>query len=245
MSTLHHALAMIRPEVNQGDTADALVFWALVDGLPMRPTSAAVTLYSASGGELVAEAAPTIDAANVGRLALSRTWPADTFPIGEDYAAQWAFVVNGITYSERVFFDVVRNRLPIAVHPRLMTDLQPNLGTHLRAVGLEGNDDDLRVFAIHGHAHMCQRLRKAGWRPSLVSDRRRLVPVALHYALHFANAAISKTPDDLFDKRATTALKLAGELFDGLGRLKVDVDQDGTTGPDERAHSPVQPNWGP
>ena len=243
MSTLHHALAMLRPEVNQGANADALVFWALVDGLPVKPTSATVEIHDPSGGILVASAAVTPDDSPVGRLALSQAWPVGTYPIGEDYAALWTFTVNSIVYSERVFFDVVRSRLPILVHPKLMTDLQPNLADHLRGIGLDGNEDDLRVFAIHGHAHLCDRLRKGGWRPSLVTDRRRLVSAALQYALHFANAAIAKTPDDLFDKRATNAMKLAGEVFDGLGMLRIDKDQDGTTGPGEVALSASQPNW--
>lgn len=245
MSTLHHALSMLRPEVQQGDTADALVFWAMVDGLPVRPSSATVQILSPAGAELVAQVAVTPSDAPVGRLARSQTWPEATYPLGTDYSALWVFVVNGVTYSERLFFDVVSHRLPVMVHPGLMRDLAPNIGEQLRALGLDGNDDDLRVFAIHAHVHLCNRLAAAGWRASLVADRRRLIAPSLQWALHFAFGALSKIPGDLFDVKSTNAAKHAENLFGGLGRLKLDRDEDGTTSEAEtEAKGLGQPSWG-
>lgn len=237
-------LAMLRPEVTQHATAaDALVHWAMLEGLPVIPTSANVTIYSPAGAELVASTAATIDASKPGRITFSRAWSVDPFELGEDYAALWTFVVAGVTYSERVFFDVVKNKLPVLVAPSDMLALQPNLAEHLRALGLPGTDLDLRRFALAGHVHLCNRLRKAGVRPTLIADRRRLAEPALHYALAYANQAMARNPDDLFDKRASSAWKLASEVFDGLGELKQDRDEDGTTAATETILTPSQPNW--
>lgn len=242
-AALARGLALLRPEVTQGTAADALVFWAMVDGLLVPPSSATVAIYSPAGSELVASSAITPDTDAPGRLARSQAWPEATYPLGEDYSAIFTFVVNGITYSERVWFDVVKQRLAVLVSPDDMLGLQPNLLEHVRALGLAGVKSDLRGFAIAGHVHLCNRLRKKKIRPSLVADRRRLAEPALHYALHFVNAALARAPDDLFDKRAAAAWKLAGEVFEALGELKIDRDEDGTVGEEEKAPTVGQPNW--
>lgn len=203
---------------------DSLVYYAKKDGAAVTadPASAFVTIYDPTAGEKVARVAATI-AAN-GKLSYSRTWELATFPYAEDYCALWEWTVGSVAYSDRQYFDVVRNKLPCLIDESDLLELYPNLVEHMKAV--DGATPTLAKFIKRGWSHLLDRIRVGGNRPPLILDRSRLVNPAIHIALHFATAALVREQDDLWDRRQERHMKLYETAVAGLGELRYDHNED-------------------
>lgn len=80
---------------------------------PAVPSSATVTVTKPGGEVLVTAASATINS-STGEItySLSSTY---TVLLGENYEAQWQYVVGGTTYYQTSLFDVVLHRLAISV----------------------------------------------------------------------------------------------------------------------------------
>ena len=232
----------VRAEVTQ-DATDSLVFMCLVDGIPVAPTGTPTVEIRDPNASVLVAAVDTTAGTPTGQRVYTRTWSEATFPLGEDFSAIFSFVSGGITYTERIYFDVVRNRMRILLTPSDLLETTPNLAEHLKGIGLTGTDADLMRFARKGWAHLMNLIRKGGKRPSLILDRARLIEPATEYALAFAFLAMVKRPDDVWRDLAKEHFRLAGEAYSGLGSLRYDIDQDGTTRPGEEG-SFTQPKWG-
>ena len=77
------------------------------------PTSAKITLYSPTGGELQAQATATINA-DTGEMTYSLT-AVHTASNNVNYKAVWEYVSNGVTYYETQLFDVYKSLLSIPI----------------------------------------------------------------------------------------------------------------------------------
>jgi len=88
------------------------------------PDSAKITLYTASGGTLQAQADASVDS-TTGEMTYSLT-TTHTADHDLNYKAIWEYVYNGTTYYETQLFDVVKSILSI---PITDDDLYAELGT--------------------------------------------------------------------------------------------------------------------
>lgn len=218
-----------KAEVLSGDVADSLVYWCKQDGAPIVPTpsSAFVTVLDGANAVKVARTLATIVGS---KLVLSQTWPTATFPLAEDYIAVWEFASGGVSYADRTSFDVVRTKLPVLIDTSDLEELYPNLAKHLVSI----SETDASKFIRRAWSFMLDRVRAGGSRPSLIIDRARLVNPGIQLAACLTMDALCRQPGDVFDLRARRHEKNFEALFQGLGSLSYDKDEDGVADAEPR-----------
>lgn len=227
-----------RAEVLSG-AADTLAYWPAVEGFGVLPTAAFVTVYNPNGGEVVARTEVTPE--STGRLALSRTWDTSSSPIDVEYFAVWEFTTpDGLSHADRQSFDVVKSKLPILLKAAHLLARYPNLRKHLES--LQNALATPEHFARMGWEDLLERVRATGKRPSLIMERERLIAPARELALSHASGALVKSAGDVWDSRAKAHLEHFSALFGGLGELAYDVDEDNTTGEDEKRNVVIR-DW--
>lgn len=218
-----------KAEVLSGDVADSLVYWCKENGAPIIPTasSAFVTILDSAGATKVARVAATISGS---KLVHSQTWPTNSYPLAEDYIAVWEFASGGVSYADRTTFDIVRTKLPVLIDTSDLEELYPNLTKHLVSIG----ETDAAKFVRRAWSFMLDRIRAGGSRPSLILDRARLVNPGIQLAACLTMDALCRQPGDVFDLRARRHEKNFEALFQGLGSLTYDKDEDGTADAEPR-----------
>lgn len=217
-----------RVEVLQSTGEDSLVYWPKANGAaiapdtvaPMAPETNFVTVFDPSGVEKVARTA--VEIGDDDQLILTQAWPIATYPLYEDYSALWEFVSDDVSYADRQYFDVVKNKLPCLIDTSDLQEIYPNIANHLGSLG----ETDASKMVRRAWSVLLDRIRSGGNRPSLILDRARLVNPGLQLAAHFVCSALSRESDDIWDKRQEQHFKLYKELFAGLGTLKYDRDED-------------------
>lgn len=94
------------------DKTGELAFTPYQNNQPAVASSATVILYKSGGETLQASTNATISAAGKISYSLTSTHTAD---LGENYSAKWTYTIGGVEYYETMLFDVVRNKLGIAI----------------------------------------------------------------------------------------------------------------------------------
>lgn len=225
-------MSYINEGINQraevlSDAVDSIVYFPKLDGANVTPSSATVKVLSPSGGQLVAEAV-VVPGAN-GRLTLSQLWALATYYLAEDYVALFTYVSGGVSYSERVFFDVVKTKLLCQISHTDLLDTYPDLEEHLSAI----NEADSSKMIRRAWSEMLDRLRSAGNRPSLILDVRRLTNPGIELALHYVALALEKDPGDVWNERKKEHRERYNAGWNGLGQLKYDITEDGLADKEE------------
>jgi hypothetical protein len=210
-----------RAEVLQ-DATDSLRWWPRIDGQRVVPSSAFVTIHDPDGSERVARTAVT--PTSEGQLVRSQAWPEETYPLAEDYWATWEWVVDGSTYFDRMFFDVVLAKLTCPIEQADLRELYPDLDAYLKGLRLP----DAAPFIRRAWSEICDRIRSAGNRPSLILDTHRLTNPALHLSASYLSNALTKASTDHWAERKREHRERYEQLWGGLGELKYDSDEDGT-----------------
>jgi len=101
----------MKTEVLKGKTGE-LAFTPYQNNQPAVASAATVILYKPGGAVLQSSANATIAASGKISYALTSTHTAD---LGENYVAKWTYTVSGSEFYETMLFDVVLNRLGIAI----------------------------------------------------------------------------------------------------------------------------------
>lgn len=191
-----------------------------------------IRIVSPTGGELVPRTHVPGAGAATGKLTHSRTWEENTFPLDEDYIAEWEYQLAGdptVRY-ETQFFDVVRMKLPCMIDANNLANFYPDIVSHLTAIGETEPDK----FCRTAWSLMLDNLRSKRARPSLILDKARLVNPATQKALELACRALSREVSDVWADRAKVASDLFNGLMSGLGELRYDKDQNGLAAPNEK-----------
>lgn len=210
-----------RAEVLSG-ASDSLVYWAKADGAPVTvtPGTGFVTLIDNTGSEKVARAACSI-AAN-GKLYVTRTWDLETWLLQEDAVALFEWTTGGIAFADRLYFDVVKNKLLCPIDTSDLLDHYPDLEKHLAAIG----ETDTTKFIKRAWSTILNRIRSGHNRPSLILDRSRLFEPALELTLERVCRALSRNVDDVWAIRKADHASDYKAAWAGLGELKYDKDED-------------------
>lgn len=209
-----------RAEVLQGAT-DSIVYFPKVDGVNVTPSSANVQVLGPSSQILLPET-PVTPGPN-GRLTLSQAWPLATYYLSEDYVAIFTFVASSISYSERVFFDVVKMKLLCQISHSDLLNTYPDLESHLLSL----NETDTAKFIRRAWSEILDRIRSAGNRPSLLLDVRRLTNAAIELSLHYVAQALEKDTGDLWNSRKADHRAGYNREWGQIGTLKYDFNEDG------------------
>jgi hypothetical protein len=96
------------------DKADTIRITVYENNRPVVPSSATITLFKSGGATLQSSVAVTGISSTTGEMTYSLT-TTHTATLGVNYKAEWAYVVNGVTYYEEQLFDVVRSKLSIPI----------------------------------------------------------------------------------------------------------------------------------
>ena len=112
---------MTKQEILQNST-EKLTFAKVFDNVQAVPTSATVTIQSSANADLptpVTAAACTIDADGF----ISYTMlAANTAELGENIRAAFTYVISGVTYTDVIYFDIVKKRLSSTVTDQDLID---------------------------------------------------------------------------------------------------------------------------
>lgn len=210
-----------RAEVLSG-ASDSLVYWAKADGAPITvdPGTGYVTLLDNTGSEKVARAACSI--ASNGKLYVTRTWDVATWLLQEDAVALFEWQVATVPYSDRLYFDVVKNKLLCPIDTSDLLDHYPDLEKHLAAIG----ETDTKKFIKRAWSTILNRIRSGHNRPSLILDRSRLYDPALELALARCCRALSRKPEDVWGVRKVDHIQDYKAAWAALGELKYDKNED-------------------
>lgn len=225
-----------RLEVSQG-LVDSLVYFAKANGQPVTvdPATAWVTIIDPGGSSKVARTQTGVVIAANGKITFSQTWTEALYERWEDYTMLVEYAVSSVVYSDRVYFDVVKNKLPCLIDVSDLLDYYPDLEEHLKGInpGSDTSEATAAKLIKRAWSYLLDRIRSGKNRPSLILDRARLVNPAVAQALHLICDALSKEEGDVWDKRSEKHLKRYDKLVSGLGDLKYDSDEDGLAGEKE------------
>ena len=221
MSYIDQSIDM-RAEVLQG-AVDSLVYWAKSNGAPVTVDggTAFVTVMDCTGSQIVARTAATI-AAN-GRLSFSQMWTMAQWQLQEDCIALFEWAVSGVAFADRLYFDVVINKLLCPIDTSDLLEFYPDLESHLAAIG----ETDTTKFIKRAWSKLLNRIRSGHNRPSLILDKARLIEPAVELTLFLVCRALSRNPDDLWASRKSEHADDYKTAIAGLGELKYDRNEDG------------------
>lgn len=219
-----------RPEILFGAAADSLVYYAKKDGAAQSidANSAYVTIRDPGGTQKVARTQVGVTISG-GALIFAQAWSSSTYELWEDFQAVWEWTVGGVSYTDRQFFDVVRNKLPCLIDESDLLEQYPDAEEHLLSLKIT----DASRFIKRAWSRVLDRIRSGKNRPSLILDRSRLVNPALELATAFMCRALMKESGDIWAERMKEHFAEYRELVAGLGDLKYDIDQDGLAGEGE------------
>lgn len=96
-----------------------------INNRPAIASSATITVTKPGGEVIVIGATATVDA-TTGEISYSLSSANNTL-LGENFQAQWTYVVSSVTYYHTSLFDVVLNKLGIAVIDADISDEQSDL----------------------------------------------------------------------------------------------------------------------
>lgn len=212
-----------RAEVVQG-AADVLVHWAKLNGaaVTVDPATAYVTLMDCTGSVQVARQLATI-AAN-GKLSTPSTvFTTAAWQLQEDAIALFEWQVGAVPYADRLYFDVVLNKLYCPIDTSHLLTLYPDLENHLTAIG----ETDTTKFIKRAWSKFLRRIRSGHNRPSLILDKVVLVEPVLELSLYLVCRALSRSPDDLWDHRMKAHQEDYKNAVATLGEVKYDRNEDG------------------
>lgn len=211
-----------RNEVLQG-AVDSLVYWVKNNGAAQAIDSASahVTLMDNTGTTKVARALCTIS--DSGKLSVSKTWDADSWILQEDAIALWEWTVGSIAFSDRQYFDIVKNKLYCPIDTAKLLEVYPDLELHLSGIG----ETDVTKFIKRAWAKLLVRIRSGHNRPSLILDKHRLVEPALELTLFMVCRALSRNMDDLWWQRKKDHEEDYKHAIASLGEVKYDRNEDG------------------
>lgn len=220
-----------RPEVLQAGgpggapatIQDSLVYYVKANGASQTvdPNSAFVTLMDNGGAVVVARTAAAI-AAN-GKLSLTKTWDAASWTLQEDCIAAWEWTVGGTAGADKQYFDVVLNKLICPIEVSHLLESYPDLEQHLLAIG----ENDPTKFIKRAWSKFLVRIRSGHNRPSLILERDRLFDAVSELTLFLICRALSRTADDVWERRKTEHEEDYKAAVAALGELKYDRNEDG------------------
>lgn len=202
MSIVQPANVRTIQEAQYGSSKARLTCWPELDGALVNPDSGAtVTIYGPGGAISSVSGASVTEAATYALtydLDLSST---GSWPLGEDYAAEFTFVSSTLTYVRRVLFDVVlRPLLPFC--PLRVDDLKNSHASIDSALSRNSETDAHQRYILPAWVDVLTWVRSQGRRPALIIDPVVLYKPTLTRALELYWRAHITEPNDVADNMA-------------------------------------------
>lgn len=141
------------------------------------------------------------------------------WPIGEDYYAVVSFVISSTTYTETVFFDVVRHPF---YEPIVTAEVIDRVHPDWSAQHPDGDAGKWTEIINYGHAELARRIRSLGNRPAFMVRREEMFP----YELAFIEAEAAKRLFRLPREERDFYMQQAENIWAGRGEFRYDTDDD-------------------
>lgn len=212
--------------------ASTITYWPRVGGELVTPTSPTATLYDPSGAQL---ASPAATVEQNGRITFPWT-PAASLACVEDYRYEVTFTSGGVSRIDAVYFDLVRVSLACPVTDNQLEAVEPDLQKWLSARSMPS----AQRFILRAWDDILGRIRAAGYRPGLLTDRHAFTRAATERALAYMMASLMRAPDDVWSRKRDLHQEDYEAAWAAIGTLK--FESPAAPGPAQK-RTISQPRW--
>lgn len=196
--------------------AGRIVLWPRVAGRLLAASAPAVLkLLDPSGESLGLDPLPVATVEQDGSIAFTWT-PGASLELAEDYHALVAYEADGRIYRDLVYCDVVLVPLACPIDQKVLEARDPRVTRF--AAQLPPDTIPAAIGAAWGD--VVGRVRSAGYRPALLTDRARFFEPAVRLSLANVMMVATKEPGDTWDKARELYSKAFDEAWASLGPLK-------------------------
>ncbi len=199
-------------EVIRGAAAVTLTYWPRGDGKLLAATSPTAKVFDPSSVQL---ATPSATVQSDGSIIFSWT-PGAALQLAEDYRYEVTFSVGGVVRSDVVYFDLVRMPLSCPVDQNLLEAIEPDLPKWLAG----RNITDASRYIARAWDEIVARIRAAGYRPALVTDRFAFVGAGVELALVKVLTSCIRQPGDLWDRKREIHADDYEAAWSAIGAIK-------------------------
>lgn len=197
-----------------------VVYWPRSDGKLVTAAAPTVVVYDRGGAQLAAPAAAV--QAN-GSITFDWT-PAADLTCAEDYRYEIGFTVGGRARKDVVYFDVVRVSLACPIDQSQLEAIEPDLPKWIAARSIP----DASRWIVRAWDDIVGRIRAAGFRPALITDRHVFARAATELALVKVCTTLIRQTDDVWDRKRDLHQEDYEAAWASLGALKFESpDQPG------------------
>jgi hypothetical protein len=213
--------------------ANPVTYRPSVDGLSVAATSA--TVRSVRGP---AEETYTAPAATVSGDSVSFSFmPPAACGLAEDYSFEIEWAAGGVSYVDLVYFDVVRVPLLCPVTQADLEKLEPDVPKWLKARDIF----DAQQWISAAWDDVVSKIRAAGKRPALATDRHVFARPTVHLAISLLCETLVRQPGDLWEGKRDWHAARYEATWAGIGSIRFD-DERQIGGPSEKV-TISQPRW--
>jgi len=188
-------------------------------------------------GGVIASATPPVVAPVADEPGFTVTWTPDAgLLLAEDYRFELDVTLEATGRVERipVFFDLVRVSLECPVSTEALVLLEPDVPRWLAARQLP----DARGFIQMAWDDVVARIRAAGFRPALVTDRHAFSRACAHRALVLILQTLIQTPGDKYDRKHEIHAAEYDTAWGAIGTIRFTADPERLNPMQERTALP-------
>lgn len=212
--------------------ASVITYWPRVAGELVTAAAPTCVVYDPTGAQLATPAA-TVGADRQ----VTFTWtPAAELPCAEDYRYELAYTAGGVAKTDAVYFDLVRVGLACPIDDNQLEAVEPDLQKWLQARSMAS----AQRFIVRAWDDILGRIRSAGYRPGLLTDRHAFARAATERALVHVLTSLMRVPDDVWNRKRDIHQADYEAAWAALGSLKFED----TANPGPAVKSVIsQPRW--
>lgn len=199
-------------------------------GERLEATNPAVVGIYDSGGSAIAGHGATATIGPEGSVVVSWT-PDAALTLGEDLRLALSYDADGLSRTEEVWFDLVRISLACPVDDLVLASIEPDVPKWLAARGLP----DASGVILAAWEDVVARIRAAGSRPALITDRHAFTRAAAHRALVLLSATLIQAPGDKYDRKREIHEQEWDRAWGTIGAIRFAPDENPVAKPGRAA----------
>jgi hypothetical protein len=211
------------------ELASTIVYWPRDEGRLLVATAPSVAIYDPALSQIATPAAAVQP-----NKSIQFSWtPEATRQLAEDYRYEVTFTAGGAVRKDVVYFDLVRVALACPVDQNQLEAIEPDLPKWLAARSIA----DASRWIVRAWDDVVGRIRAAGYRPALITDRS---PLAATVALVKVLTSLIRQTDDVWDRKRDLHQEDYEAAWAAIGALKF---EDGLTPGPALQRALSQPHW--
>jgi len=202
---------MQKLEVVRG-IASTISFWPRAAGELLDVTSPTVIVYDPSGAVLDAPVA----AVQTDKRVTFEWSPSAALACAEDYRYEVEYLIGTDSFVDVVYFDLVRVSLKCPIDDNHLEAEEPDLQKWLQARQLPS----AKRWIVSAWDDIVGRIRTAGYRPSLITDRHAFTRAATELSLVKVLTTLIRQPNDVWDRKRELHQEAYVAAWGSVGTIK-------------------------